>query len=129
MLVSDYGYGSATPAMLQAVRGRGRWTVPVALDSRYRLQEYAGLGLTAATPNEAELEAACHEQVGADTGRLQRLAQQMASRLGLGALVVTRGTRRHDGIRARTARRSRWPFTAATRRWTSPARGIPSLPC
>jgi D-glycero-beta-D-manno-heptose-7-phosphate kinase len=95
VLASDYGYGSATPAALQAVRGRGRWPVPVALDSRYRLQEYAGLGLTAATPNEAELEAAYHEQVGPDAGRLQHLAQQMVSRMGLGALVVTRG---RDGM-------------------------------
>ena len=95
VLVSDYGYGSATPAALQAVRGRGRWRVPVALDSRYRLQEYAGLGLTAATPNEAELEAAYHERIGTDMGRLQHLAQQITSRLGLGALVVTRG---RDGM-------------------------------
>ena len=95
VLVSDYGYGSATPAALRAVRGRGRWKVPVALDSRYRLQEYAGLGLTAATPNEAELEAAYHERIGPDLGRLQQLAQQTTSRLGLGALVVTRG---RDGM-------------------------------
>jgi len=95
VLVSDYGYGSATPAALQAVRGRGRWLVPVALDSRYRLQEYAGLGVTAATPNEAELEAAYHERIGSDMGRLQRLAQQTTSRMGLGALVVTRG---RDGM-------------------------------
>jgi rfaE bifunctional protein kinase chain/domain len=94
-LVSDYGYGSATPAALQAVRGRSRWFVPVALDSRYRLQEYAGLGLTAATPNEAEVEAAYHEQIGADAGRLQPLAQQMLSQMGLVALVVTRG---RDGM-------------------------------
>ena len=95
VLVSDYGYGSATPAMLQAVRGRGRWPVPVALDSRYRLTEFAGLGLTAATPNEAEVEAACHERVDSDAKRLQQLAQQMMSRMGLGALVVTRG---RDGM-------------------------------
>ena len=95
VLVSDYGYGSATPALLQAVRGRGKWTVPVALDSRYRLQEYAGLGLTAATPNEAELEAAFHQRVGSDTEQLRELAQQMVSRMGLGALVVTRG---RDGM-------------------------------
>jgi rfaE bifunctional protein kinase chain/domain len=95
VLVSDYGYGSATPAALQALRGRGRWSVPVALDSRYRLQEYAGLGLTAATPNEAEVEAAYHEQVGASAERLQHLAQQILSRMGLAALVVTRG---RDGM-------------------------------
>ena len=95
VLVSDYGYGSATPAVLQAVRGRGRWPVPVALDSRYRLLEFAGLGLTAATPNEAELEAAYHERMGSDTARLQRLARQAASKMGLRALVVTRG---RDGM-------------------------------
>jgi rfaE bifunctional protein kinase chain/domain len=95
VLVSDYGYGSATPAALQAICGRGKWPVPVALDSRYRLQEYAGLGLTAATPNEAELEAAHHEQVGANVARLERLAQHTLSRMGLGALVVTRG---RDGM-------------------------------
>jgi rfaE bifunctional protein kinase chain/domain len=95
MLVSDYGYGCATPATLRALHGRSRWPVPVALDSRYRLHEYAGLNLTAATPNEAELEAAYHERIGPDTGRLERLARQTISRLGLRALVVTRG---RDGM-------------------------------
>jgi rfaE bifunctional protein kinase chain/domain len=95
VLVSDYGYGSATPAAVRALRGRRRWIVPVALDSRYRLQEFAGIGLTAATPNEAELEALYHERVGADPSRLQRLARQAASRMGLPALVVTRG---RDGM-------------------------------
>jgi rfaE bifunctional protein kinase chain/domain len=95
VLVSDYGYGSATPGALQSVRGRGRWPVPVALDSRYRLLEFAGLGLTAATPNEAELEAAYHQRIGSDTARLQRLARQAASKMGLRALVVTRG---RDGM-------------------------------
>jgi D-glycero-beta-D-manno-heptose-7-phosphate kinase len=95
VLVSDYGYGSATPAALQSVRGRGRWLAPVALDSRYRLREYAGLGLTAATPNEAEVEAAYHEHVATDAERLHHLARQMMSSMGLGALVVTRG---RDGM-------------------------------
>lgn len=95
MLVSDYGYGSATPALLQAIRGRGRWTMPVALDSRYRMHEYAGLGLTAATPNEAELETAHHETVGTSSSRLQTLGQQTLTRMGLGALIVTRG---RDGM-------------------------------
>jgi rfaE bifunctional protein kinase chain/domain len=95
MVVSDYGYGSATPAALKAIRGRSRWLVPVVLDSRYRLHEYARLGLTTATPNEAELEAAYNERIGADQGRLEGLAQQTMSRLGLRALVVTRG---RDGM-------------------------------
>ncbi len=95
MLVSDYGYGTATPAMLRAVRGRARWPVRVALDSRYRLQEYAGLELAAATPNEAELEAAHNARIGPDTGQLEKLARRTMARLGLAALVVTRG---RDGM-------------------------------
>src|SRR6202035_3702467 len=45
LLVSDYGYGSATPALVNALRQGSRRkvvSVPVILDSRYRLLEYAG---------------------------------------------------------------------------------------
>ena len=76
------------------IRGRGRWAAPVALDSRYRLHEYAGLGLAAATPNEAELEAAHHARI-VDEEQLERLAQRTMARLGVAALVVTRG---RDGM-------------------------------
>src|SRR2546430_276490 len=54
LLISDYGYGAASPAILNAIRGRGRLDgVPVILDSRYRLLEYSGVA--AATPNEPEV--------------------------------------------------------------------------
>jgi len=95
VLVSDYGYGSATPAILRAIRGQKNWTVPVALDSRYRLHEYAGLGLAAATPNEAEIESAHHAQIGGGLARLENLARRTMTRLGVRALVVTRG---RDGM-------------------------------
>lgn len=91
VLVSDYGYGSATPAVLRSIRGRGRWPARVTLDSRYRLHEYAGLGLTAAMPNEAELEAAHNTQIGADLSKLERLARRTMARVGVNTLVVTRG--------------------------------------
>ena len=94
MVISDYGYGSATPETAAKIRGRGRWAAPVALDSRYRLHEYAGLELVAATPNEAELEAAHHARIG-DAAQLERLAQRTMARLGVAALVVTRG---RDGM-------------------------------
>ena len=95
MVVSDYGYGAAAPALLGAIRGRGRWPVRVALDSRYRLHEYAGLDLAAATPNEAEIEAAHNARVGVDITQLERLARRTMTRLGVAALVVTRG---RDGM-------------------------------
>lgn len=91
VLISDYGYGSATPEIAEAVHGRKRWGRPVTLDSRYRLLAYAGLGLTAATPNEAEIEAAHNAQIGGDAAKLESLAGQTMARLNLDALIVTRG--------------------------------------
>ena len=95
MLVSDYGYGSATPHGLQAIPVRKRAALPITLDSRYRLHEYADLGLAAATPNEAELEAAHHEEIGGKLAKLELLARRTMKRLGLRSLVVTRG---RDGM-------------------------------
>src|SRR5579863_2108767 len=57
MLISDYGYGAATPQILNAIREKGRFArLPVVLDSRHRMLEYSGV--TAATPNEPEVEEA-----------------------------------------------------------------------
>jgi len=95
MLVSDYGYGSATPKAVRAIPRQKRRGLPVTLDSRYRLHEYAGLGLAAATPNEAEIEAAHHAQIGGGLERLEKLARRTMARLALRALVVTRG---RDGM-------------------------------
>jgi D-glycero-beta-D-manno-heptose-7-phosphate kinase len=91
ILVSDYGYGSATPEMVAKIRGSRKWATPVTLDSRYRIHEYAGLGLTAATPNEAEIEAAHNAKISGDASRLDLLARRTMAQLHLRALVVTRG--------------------------------------
>ena len=95
LVVSDYGYGAAAPATVRSVRGGRVWALPVVLDSRYRLHEYAGLGLAAATPNEAEIEAAHGAQTGGGAARLESLARRTMRRLGAAALVVTRG---RDGM-------------------------------
>ena len=91
VLISDYGYGSATPEVVSSIRRRRRWARPATLDSRYRLHDYAGLDLTAATPNEAEIEAAHNAQIGGDASKLDTFARRTMSRLNLSALVVTRG--------------------------------------
>jgi rfaE bifunctional protein kinase chain/domain len=95
VVISDYGYGSATPAIVRNARGSSEWRVPVTLDSRYRLHDFAGLSLTAATPNEAELEAAHNARISPTGARLENLARKTLSRLGLKALAVTRG---RDGM-------------------------------
>jgi rfaE bifunctional protein kinase chain/domain len=96
VLVSDYGYGSATPEIVGSIRGRQKWTRPATLDSRYRLHEYARLDLTAATPNEAEIESAHNAKIGGDASKLDALARRTMARLNLSALLVTRG--RHGMI-------------------------------
>ena len=87
--------GRATPAILRATMKKNPGTLRATLDSRYRLHEYAGLGIWAATPNEAELEAAHHARIGGGAAQLENLARRTMSRLGLTSLVVTRG---RDGM-------------------------------
>jgi D-glycero-beta-D-manno-heptose-7-phosphate kinase len=90
LLISDYGYGAATPALLNSVRDkRGLNRVPVMLDSRYRMLEYSGI--TAATPNEAEVEAALAIRIGDDWERLLAAGEQIAGEMKLESLVITRG--------------------------------------
>jgi len=86
VLVSDYGLGAATSALVKKLQAKR-----IMLDSRYRLCEYAGLSVTAATPNEPELESAYHTKIGADTAKLEALGAQALRELGLEALLVTRG--------------------------------------
>src|SRR5450432_4166826 len=65
LLISDYGYGAATPAILNAIRERGRVDrIPIVLDSRYRMLQFSGV--TAATPNEPEIEQALGIKIGHD---------------------------------------------------------------
>ncbi len=96
LLISDYGYGAASPAILNAIRERGRLDgVPVILDSRYRMLEYSGV--IAATPNEPEVEAALDMRIGNDWPRLCVAGEQVMSRMKLQSLVITRG---RDGMAA-----------------------------
>lgn len=86
VLVSDYGFGAATPELVKKLRAKR-----ITLDSRYRLLAYAGAGAIAATPNEAELEAAYHERIGTDARKLEELGERALRELGAECLVVTRG--------------------------------------
>src|SRR5262249_887634 len=60
LAVSDYGFAVASPVSVAKGIGSMKRRIPVALDARYQLHTYAGSGVTAATPNEAELEALHH---------------------------------------------------------------------
>jgi rfaE bifunctional protein kinase chain/domain len=95
LLVSDYGYGGATPALVSALREKGKLGVPLVLDSRYRLLEYSGV--TAATPNEPEVEDALGVRIGQDWNKLLTAGEQLMQRMKLQSLVITRG---RDGMAA-----------------------------
>ena len=90
LLVSDYGYGAAAPELVESVN---TGDIPVTLDSRHRMLEFAGI--TAATPNEPEVEEALGVHIGHDTERLETAGKQLLRKLGLQSLVITRG---RDGM-------------------------------
>ena len=95
LLVSDYGYGTATPQSVATLRRTA--DVPVILDSRYRLLQYSGV--TAATPNEPEVEAALNIEIGNDWTKLRGAAKDVVAKMKLESLLITRG---RDGMVALT---------------------------
>ncbi len=90
VLVSDYGYGAASPALAARLQRAG---ARVMVDSRYDIAGYRGS--TAATPNEPELEAVFKTTIGNDLGRLERCGRALLKRMKLKSLLVTRG---RDGM-------------------------------
>jgi D-glycero-beta-D-manno-heptose-7-phosphate kinase len=90
LLISDYGYGAATPDIFDNIRSRASLNgLPVTLDSRYRTLAYTGV--TAATPNESELEELLRTRIGNDNGRLLATGKAVMQKMKLQSLLVTRG--------------------------------------
>ena len=94
LLVSDYGYGAATPAIVSVLQTKGKLgSLPLIVDSRYRMLQYAGV--TAATPNEPEVEEALGIHIGQDWNKVVAAGEQLMTRMKLQSLVITRG---RDGM-------------------------------
>jgi rfaE bifunctional protein kinase chain/domain len=96
VILSDYGSGLVTPELADVVRrsvaARGRRrSIPVLLDSRYRLLDYRGL--TSCTPNESEVEQVLGIQIGDDPDRLEEAGRALLKRSGMQAVLITRGSR------------------------------------
>ncbi len=89
VLLSDYGYGVVGDAVLDAVRGAVGDRV-LTVDSRYRITSFRGV--TLATPNEGELEAALGQRVR-NLDELESAGVQLRARIEAPALIVTRGNR------------------------------------
>ncbi len=96
VLLSDYGYGAVSPRLFNFVRARGALgDTPVALDSRYRMLDYEGI--TAATPNEGEVEEALRTKIGENREKLLEAGAALIRQMKLDSLVITRGG---DGMTA-----------------------------
>ena len=94
LLVSDYGYGAATPRLLTFIKSNHCLeNKPITVDSRYRILEYEGA--TAATPNEPEVEEALGVKIGHDDRKLFDAGARLLEELALDSLVITRG---RDGM-------------------------------
>lgn len=91
LAVSDYGFGVATPLLVQRALAKRKAAIHVTLDARYHLHAYAKAGITAATPNEAELEAQHGTTIGQALDKLARVGSETVSIMKLQALLVTRG--------------------------------------
>ncbi len=92
LLISDYNYltvaedvySSIMPAWKKAQR-------PVTLDSRFRLLRFKGV--TAATPNEPEAEAALQVELGDNIRMVEKTGSLLLKKLQCRALLITRGSR------------------------------------
>ena len=92
IIVSDYGSGVVTPAMVQAVlRRAGRKKPLVLVDSRYAMLKFAGM--TATTPNESEVEAQLGVTIGDDVRALERAGRALLRKTRAKAVLITRGSR------------------------------------
>jgi rfaE bifunctional protein kinase chain/domain len=91
IVISDYGYGTVTPRIFEHVKTIARSAnAVVSVDSRYQMPRFTGV--TAATPNEAELEQLAG--VPADDERtVEKAGRQVLERLDARLLLVTRGSR------------------------------------
>ena len=91
IVISDYGYGTVTPRVFERVRAAARRTgAVVSVDSRYELPRFTGV--TAATPNEAELGQLAATAVDDERG-VEKAGRQLLERLDAKMLLVTRGSR------------------------------------
>jgi len=88
--ISDYGYGSVQPDIVDALRdivGRDTW---ISLDSRYRIGDF--IGVDGATPNLEELEVAVGRRLLGDE-EVAEAAAVLRSNLDARFLLATRGNR------------------------------------
>lgn len=92
LLISDYNYRTVQPEVFRGLEpALRRAGIPVSLDSRLRLLEFPGV--TIATPNEPEVEAALSVEIAGRPEPLLAAGRTILARLKSPALLITRGSR------------------------------------
>ncbi len=92
LLVSDYSYDTVKEDIYAgSLPAATAARVPVAVDSRFRLMDFAGA--TVATPNESEVEAAIGIDTAGSAAALYEASAKVLRRLRSPALLVKRGSR------------------------------------
>jgi rfaE bifunctional protein kinase chain/domain len=94
VLVSDYGSGLVTPALVRRLRAAldgHSPSIPILIDTRHRLLEYRGL--TACTPNESEVEQALGIRINDNLRVLEKAGRELLERTRMRAVLITRGSR------------------------------------
>jgi rfaE bifunctional protein kinase chain/domain len=86
VVLSDYNYGVASKEIFEAARlAAESRRIPIIVDSRFRLREFAGA--TSATPNQDEIENLLGKDFSSED------CVNFREELGLAALLVTRGNK------------------------------------
>ena len=92
LLISDYNYFTVSEETFhQILPWFKKSQIPVALDSRFRLLDFKGV--TAATPNEPEVEEALRIRIDEDTALLKEAGKRILKKLLSPALLITRGSK------------------------------------
>jgi D-glycero-beta-D-manno-heptose-7-phosphate kinase len=90
IIISDYGYGTiVAPVVLELKHICRQAEIPLAVDSRFRMEEFHGV--TAITPNITELEAAAGISIGGDQKLLLKIGRRVLRKQQLTSLLVTQG--------------------------------------
>ena len=127
MLVSDYGTGLVSPALVAAARKadapreRRCSSTRATHCDRFR-------GITACTPNESEVEPLLGVSIGENVRVLERAGRELLDRTRSQGGARHPGQPRHGAVRARPEDPCTSPSTARTRSPTSPAPATPSSP-
>ena len=92
LLISDYNYQAVQEDVFNRVLPHFKKArIPVTLDSRFRLLHFQGI--TAATPNEPEVEGALHIELNDNFLILKRAGDLLLKSLQSAAILITRGSR------------------------------------